>query len=130
MHRIDAREEFGVQIQPAPMRGQARSHVTLDPLKRVTGMGGGQIGKNCVDACQKPAAVFQRRDGVGEIGRGAVTGDGADLRIMLGQGAIIGGRKMLWPDAVERRGAERRGPGFEKGIFHRLYIRQSNGFPI
>ena len=102
------------------MRGQARRHFQLDRLQRVIGVGGGEIGKHRFHPRQQPAAVFQRHDGVGEIGRGGVAGDGGDLGIMLGQGAGIGGREMFRADAVQRRGAERRGPGFEKGVFHPL----------
>ena len=56
--------------------------------------------------------VFSKPAGAG--------GDGGDLGVMFGQGAFIGGREMLRPDAVQRRGAEGRGPGFEKRVFHQL----------
>ena len=129
MNGIDAREQSGVQVQRAPMRRQARRHLQLDRLQGVIGVRRGKVGKNPFHPRQQAATVFQRADGVGKIGRCRIAGDGGDLGIVFGQGAIIGRREMLRPDAVQRRGAEGAIPGFEKGIFHHLYIGRFSEFP-
>ena len=43
-------------------------------------------------------------------------GDGGDFGFVFRQGAVISGQEMFGLDAVQRRSAERRGPGFEKGV--------------
>ena len=45
------------------------------------------MGKHRIHPGQQLAAFFQRDDGVGEIGRRGIVGDGGDLGLMLGQGA-------------------------------------------
>ena len=125
--RVNAGEQIGVQVDRAPMGRQARRHFQLDRLQRVIGMSRCEIGENCFDLAQQLAAFLQRDDGALETGRRG--GDGGNLGVMLRQGAVIGRREMLRRDAVQRRGAERGGPVFEKRIVHPGNIGAFSGFP-
>ena len=66
---------------------------------------------------QVPPAALQGLDRIGETGRVGRAGDRGDFGTVLGHPSVEGGREVLGPNAIERRQAERRGPGLEEGVF-------------
>ena len=111
------------------MRRQARRHFQLDRLQRLIGGRRGEVVEHAFHPGQQLPAFLQRQHHIVEAGRTRIFRDGGDLGRMFGQGAVIGGRKMLRLDPVQRRRAEGRGPVFEKGIGHDANIRRLSGFP-
>ena len=118
--RLYPGEEFGVHIDGVVMGGETGRLGGLDLLQRVVGIGRSEIGKDIRRPVQHLARAFQRHDGVVEIGRSGIGGDGGDFGALffhalfqpgleiavldMGEiGRVIGKRAGLFED-VARRG--------------------------
>ena len=115
--RVDAREEAGIEHNPAAVRRELWRVVPVERIERRVCRARGQVVEDAADAAQQPPAALQALDGISEIGRFGGAGDAVDFGDVLRHAAVEGGRKMLRPDTVEGRQLERRVPGFEERVF-------------
>ena len=98
------------------MRGAARRDVALDRQQRVVAVGAGEDAEHVVDARQRRPACSSATMVLSKVGASGPTGDGGDLGVVLGEGALEGRHEMLGLDAAERRRAEGAVQFFEERI--------------
>ena len=116
MQRLDAGEQRVVEQDRVALARQHRRDVAFDALDLVAGLCAGEMEERRAHPLEQRAGALQGDDRVVEGRRGRIGDDRRDLGAPLGQRRVEGGRKVLGPDAIERRRAERRVPRREQGI--------------
>jgi hypothetical protein len=74
---------------------------------------------NTAETFEQLAGALQRRNGVGEVGRGGIVGDGRDLGRVIGKGPLEGRQEVLGRDF-----------GKESGVSNGVCHGRSNGFAL
>jgi hypothetical protein len=82
-HSFDAAEERLVQINPVPVRGEARGRVALDLKQRVVGVSTRKNVKKRCHAGEQVAAALERHDRVLECRGGGLGSNRLDFAGML-----------------------------------------------
>ena len=91
-------------------RAIRKRDLLVDLQDRRVGVRRDQVVEDRRDLGEQLAGALQRRDGVGEVGRGRIVGDRGDLGGMVGEGLLEGRQEVLRRDLVEGRRLERRLP--------------------
>ena len=102
------------------MTRQDGRHLALDLLQRLGGVGGRQIEEYAADAVELLTGALERLDRIGKGRFVGVSANGGDLDDVVGQRLVEGWAEMLGLDRLERRRAERAGPGGEKRVGERV----------
>jgi hypothetical protein len=113
---IDAAEQRGIGAEFVPVAGDLRRQLALNLQERVVTVGADQEAEDLLDARQCPAAQFEGGDGINEVRRGRLAGDGVDLGLMFRERARIGGSEVPGLDGREWRDLIGRRPVFEKRV--------------
>ena len=113
--RINASEKrwFGMEI--VPVSRNLRRQLALDRKQGVVAMSTGQKVEHLLDPSQHAAGELERRDRIGEIRRFRAARNDRHLGLVLGEGARIGGRKVLGPDLFKGGRLAGSSPRPEKG---------------
>ena len=114
-HR-DAAEQHRVHHDRVPVPRHPRRHFLVDLQDRRIGVRRHQVVEHRRDLGEQLAGALQRRDGVGEVGRGGIVGDRRDLGGVIGKGPLEGGQEMLGRDFGKRRRLERRLPRLQQRV--------------
>ena len=130
MQRVDAREQRGVQVDRAVVRGQPRRHHAFDRLQFARRLGAAEVMKQMADAGQQPAARIKGGDRVLErryIGLGR---ESFDFGVVLRERNFERRCEMLRPDFAEGRKSIRGLPFLKKGIvgIHRAPLEWSQRY--
>ncbi len=116
----DPPEQHGVHHDRIPVPRHPQRDLLVDLQDRRIGMRRDQVIEDGSDPGQQLGGALKGRDGVGEVGRRGIVGDGVDLGRVVGEGLLEGGKEMLGGDRVEWRGLERRLPGLEQRVVPRF----------
>ena len=106
---LDAREKRLVERYVHVEVGQQGRDLLGDLLHPVVALGFEQVEEDAADAVQAGAGEFERLDGVGEVGRGRVGGDGVHLGLAGLDGRPEGRQIVFLADQVEARRPEGKG---------------------
>ncbi len=122
----NAAKQHGVHRDRIPVPRHPERDLLVDLQDGRVGMRRDQVVEDGCDLVQQLAGALQRRDGVGEVGRGRIIGDRRDLGGVVGERLLEGGQEVLRRDLVERRGRKRRQPGLQQRVG--LGVRSLAGF--
>ena len=112
----DAAKQHGVHHDRIPVPRHPQGDLLVDLQDGRVGMRRDQVVEDRGDLAEQLAGALQRRDGVGEVGRGRIVGDRGDLGGVIGEGLLEGGQEVLRRDLVEGRGRKRRHPGLQQRV--------------
>jgi hypothetical protein len=112
----DATKQHGVHHDRIPVPRHPQGDLLVDLQDGRVGMRRDQVVEDGGDLVEQLAGALQRRDGVGEVGRGRIVGDRGDLGGVVGKGLLEGGQEVLRRDLVEGRGRKRRHPGLQQRV--------------
>ncbi len=118
----DPGEQLGVERDPHLVLRQLWRVVAGDRLKRRIGVARVEVREHPAHPVEQSPAAFESLDRVGKARRPRCAGDGRDFGQLLRHAAVESRGKMIRPNAVERRDAERRLPGLEKRVFSHLCL--------
>ena len=106
----DPAEQHRVHHDRVPVPRHPQRHLLVDLQQRRVGMRRHQVVEHRRNPGEQFARALQRDDGVGEIRRRRIVGDGGDLGGVIGEGLLEGRHEVLRLDLGERRRLERRLP--------------------
>ena len=112
----DPAEQHRVHHDRVPVPRHPQRHLLVDLQQRRIGMRRHQVVEHRRHPGEQLARALQRGDGVGEVRRRRVVGDGGDLGGVVGEGLLEGGEEMLGRDLGEWRGLERRLPRLQQRV--------------
>ncbi len=118
----DAAEQHRVHHDRVPVPRHPQRDLLVGLQQRRVGMRRDQVVEHRRHPGEQLAGALQRRDGVGEVGRGRIMGDRGDLGGMVGEGLLEGRQEVLGRDFRERRRFERRLPGLQQRVRGALRI--------
>ena len=101
--RLDAREQFSVEMNCVPMRGQLGRHFLLDLLQLRIGVRAGQVRENPFHSPEQFAGALQRHDCIFKRRLVFIVRDCLGFLEVIGHPFFEGRRIMLVLDPVERR---------------------------
>ncbi len=98
------------------MLGEPGRVIAGDRLERLVRVARIEVEEHPAHPIEQPTAALQGFDGIGEARRRGGAGDRGDFGALLVHAAVEGRREVLGANAVERRHAERRGPGLKERV--------------
>jgi hypothetical protein len=116
----DPAEQHRVHHDRAPVPRHPQRHLLVDLQQRRIGMRRHQVVEHRRHPGEQSARALQRGDGVGEVRRGGVVGDGGDLGSVIGERLLKGGQEMLGRNFGEGRRLARRLPRHQERVGWRL----------
>jgi hypothetical protein len=122
----DPAEQHGVHHDRIPVPRHPQGNLLVDLQDGRVGMRRDEVVEDRGDLAEQLARALQRRDGVGEVGRGRVVGDRSDLGGVVREGLLEGRQEVLRLDLIEGRGRKWRHPGLQQRVG--LGVRSLAGF--
>ena len=112
----DPAEQHRVHHDRIPVPRHPQRHFLVDLQQRRVGVRRHQVVEHRRHLGEQLARALQRGDGVGEVRRGRVVGDGGNLGGMIGERLLEGGQEVFRHDLLKWRRLERRLPGLQQRV--------------